>query len=200
MTSLFRNFIAGLSERERRLVIVVSAVFVVFVVFLVAFFVGSAVSGLGKENRARLDTLRLIELKGQEYLDLQRENSLTKSRTAAKPTPLRTMIDKIGNKVGVTVPDMKELPDQRHGDKWIEHSVELSLQQVELTSLTRFMEEVEGNRRKFPVAINKLEVRKRRRTEDAYDVKMVISTYERSAKEETDDKKKSGTAAEKDRT
>ena len=74
-------------------------------------------------------------------------------RGVSKPTPLRTMVDKIGKKTNVTVPDMKELPDQRHGVSWIEHAVELSMRQIGLADLTKFMEEVEGNRRRFPIAI-----------------------------------------------
>ena len=47
-----------------------------------------------------------------------------------------------------------------------------------LEKLTKFMEEVEANRLRFPIAITKLEVRNRKHTPDSCDVKMTISTYE----------------------
>ena len=59
------------------------------------------------------------------------------------------------------------------------HGVELSLRQVGLEALTKFMEEVEDNRRRFPIAITKLEIRKRKVNMDEFDVKMTISTYEK---------------------
>ena len=55
----------------------------------------------------------------------------------------------------------------------------MSWREVSLLQLTRFMEEIEGNKRRYPVAITRLEVRKPRQGEDVFDVTMAISTYER---------------------
>ena len=42
---------------------------------------------------------------------------------------------------------------------------------------------VESNRRRFPIAITKLEVRNRKRTPDTFNVTMVVATYEQSPEE-----------------
>jgi hypothetical protein len=178
MLSFFQNIVAGLSERERRLVGITSALLLVFIIFLLLFFVQTKIGDLEDENLERAETLALLEKESENYLQRLQENQALDRST--KPTPLRTLVDKIGKQLSVTVPDIKELPDQRHGSIWLEHAVELSMRQIGLRNLTSFMEEVEAHQRKFPIAISKLEIRKRKRTPDAYDVNMVISTYEKT--------------------
>ncbi len=189
MTKYVRNLIAGLSERERRLVALTGFVFVAIVVFISVFFVQSGIGDLEVQIQEYSDALRLIAKKEPAYLEMQREQ---KKPNAGKPTPLRTLVDKIGRQLDVTVPDMKELPDQHHAGLWLEHSVELSMREIGLVNLTKFMEEVEKNERRFPIAITKLEIRKRKRTQDSYDVKMVIATYEKTTAETLTGKRASG--------
>ncbi len=183
MAEFVRNLIAGLSERERRLVAITGLIFMLFGVFLFVFFVQSGRSDLKEETQKYAKSLSFIADKEQDYLSKQKENQRMKGRGAVKPTPLRTLVDKICRQLNVTGPDMKELPNQRHGTHWLERAVELSMRELGLDELKEFMEEVEGNRRKFPIAITKLEIRKRKRTQNAYDVKMIISTYEQAAEE-----------------
>jgi type II secretory pathway component PulM len=189
MVRYLRNMIAGLSERERRLVTAAGLVFVAMFILLSWFLVTSKVSDLREENEQYGELLRLIDAKKQVYLDkVQKSKALQKT---AKPTPLRTLVDKIGRELNVTVPDVKELPDQRPSGSWLERSVEITMREIGLVDLTRFMEEVENNRRKFPIAISKLEVRSRKRTPDTYNVKMTIATYEQSTEVDIDTRLKS---------
>jgi hypothetical protein len=96
-------------------------------------------------------------------------------------------------KIGMPNPDTKELPDQSRDNAWTEHGVEVAWREVSLEQLTKFMEEVEGNRRRFPIAVTRLEVRRRRPGENAFDVTIAISTYENTeeapAPEDDEDKK-----------
>ena len=189
MVRYLRNMIAGLSERERRLVTAAGLVFVAMFILLSWFLVTSKVSDLREENEQYGELLRLIDAKKQVYLDkVQKSKALQKT---AKPTPLRTLVDKIGRELNVTVPDVKELPDQRPSGSWLERSVEITMREIGLVDLTRFMEEVENNRRKFPIAISKLEVRSRKRKPDTYNVKMTIATYEQSTEVDIDTRLKS---------
>lgn len=181
MASMLRNLVAGMSAREKRLAVLAGAAMVGFAVFLLFFFARSAIGDLRIENTSRATTLTELEVRGPAYLG----NKLEQSRAAprGKPLPLQSLVDSTSQKVGVQTPDTKALPEQRHGDTWLERSIEISLRQVGLEQLTMFMESIEGNRRLFPVAINRLELRKRRRGEDAFDVKMTISTYEQIAQQ-----------------
>ena len=197
MAEFVRNLVAGLSDRERRLVAFMGVVFFLLVIFLFVFFVQSGISDLKSANREHAKSLRLISDKEQDYLESQLERQRSEAKGKVNLTPLRTLVDKISKQFSVSVPDIKELPEQRQGGQWLEHSVELSMREIGIADLTKFMVEVEGNRRKFPIAITKLEIRKRKKAEDKYDVKMVVSTYERDKTEAAPTKKRTAGAGRK---
>lgn len=196
MTSMVRNMISGMSARERRLAALAGIVFVTMLLSLAIFLVRSSIADLEASESSTADALRLIAAKKQDYLAQSREQQRLANKRMSKPTPLRTLIDNIGEDLAVTIPDIKELADQRHAGGWVEHAAELSMRDVGLADLTAFMVEVKGNGRKFPIAITKLDIRKRRRSADSFDVKMTISTYEQSAApEESGAGKKGGGAS-----
>jgi hypothetical protein len=191
MFEFVRNLISGMSERERRMVLGLVFAFVVFILFIVWFLVRGSVTDLREKTETYEEGLSLIAQKQGAYLEQKAQN--LKGKSARKPTPLRTLVDKIGRQLGVNMPDVKELPEQRHSPLWLEHSVELSMRGIGLVNLTKFMEEIESNRQRFPIAITKLEVRKQKRVQDVYNVKMVITTYEQNLEEKP--KKRSKTKA-----
>ena len=187
-----KNIIAGLSAREQRLVAVMGLLFVVFAVFLTVFVFNSRISDLDEENESLLQSLRLLDEKADDYLSQKQREQQLSSKATVKPTPLSTVVDRAGKKVDIETPDTKELPDQRHGTQWVEHSVELSIREIDLLKLTLFMEEIESNRRQFPIAVSKLSINKRKRPIDVvYQVTMTISTYEQSAEKAGGDSRSS---------
>jgi hypothetical protein len=173
-----RNMIAGMSARERKMAAGMVAAMALVAVFLAAFFVQTAIGDIEEENEIRAETLRYVALMGPKFEEAQADQ-LDVARGQEKPPPLRTLVDGVVKKIGMPDPDTKELPDQSRGDAWTEHGVEVAWREVSLEQMTKFMEEVEGNRRRFPIAVTRLEVRKRRPGEDAFDVTMAISTYEK---------------------
>ena len=194
MARSIKNIIAGLSAREQKLVAVMGLLFVLFAGFLVFFVFQTRISDLEEENDTLVESLRLLDEKEADYkAQKEREQQLT-AKAAAKPTPLSTVVDKAAKKVEIDTPDTKELPDQRHGTQWVEHAVELSIREIDLLKLTRFMEEIESNRRQFPIAVSKLDINKRRRPLDVvYQVSMTISTYEQLSKEAASEARAAGT-------
>ena len=189
----FKNIVAGLSPREQRLVAVMGLLFVAFIIFIIVFLFNSKVTELEENSDQLTQSLRLLDEKAESYLAEEQQKEQLIQNATNKPTPLSTIVDKASKKVEIETPDTKELPDQRHGTQWVEHSVELSLRDIDILKLTLFMEEIEENRRRFPIAISKLEVNKRKRaTDNTYQVRMTVSTYEQEVAEEPSGKKKSG--------
>jgi hypothetical protein len=172
-----RNAIAGLSAREKKMAAGMVAAMVLFAVALVAFFVRTAISDIEEENELREQTLRYVAVAGPKFQEKLAEQA-DQMQGTDKPPPLQTLVDGTVKKIEMPVPDTKELPDQSR-DAWEEHGVEVSWHEVSLLQLTRFMEEVEGNKRRYPVAITRLEIRKLRQGEDVFDVTMAISTFEK---------------------
>jgi hypothetical protein len=177
MASLLRNFIAGMSAREKRMAAAMLVVMLGMGIGLAIYLVRSSIAEVEDSFEESANILKLIEAKREDYLAAKQARRFDK-KARGKPMPLRTLVDKVAEQTEVTVPDVKEIPDKA-GEVWIEHAVELSIRDVGLESMTRFMEEVEDYRRKFPIAITKLKIRKRRGGEDSFDVlEMMISTYE----------------------
>lgn len=170
---------AGLSPREQRLVVVMGLMFIVFILFLIVFLFNTKVAELEETNEQLTNALRLLDDKADDYQAAQQLKQQLSRNASKKPTPLSTIVDKASKKVEIDTPDTKELPDQRHGAQWLEHAVDLSLRDIDILKLTEFMEAIEDNRRKFPIAISKLEINKRKRAANhIYQVKMTVSTYE----------------------
>jgi type II secretory pathway component PulM len=190
-----KNIVAGLTPRERRLLAVMGLMFFVFVIFIVVFVFSSSISDMETESEQLTATLKLLDLKEADY-KAQKQTRPASTRSTQKPTPLRTLVEKVSRKLEVDTPDMKELPDQKHGTQWLEHAMELTMQEIDILKLTEFMEEIESNRRSFPIAISKLVINKRKRpTGSSYTVKLTVSTYEE--RKEATSKDKSGSARKK---
>jgi hypothetical protein len=195
MASLVRNFVAGMSARERRMAVAMLVVMLATAVGLAIYLVDSAIDDVEDGYQEGQAILEQIEDGREAYLRSQQEQRMGK-KARGKPMPLRTLVDKVAEQVGVTVPDVKEIPDKTHGESWTEHAVELSIRDVGLEDMTRFMEHVEDYRKSFPIAITKLKIRKRRGGEDSFDVQeMMISTYEQIKPQQGPDEKAEGAAA-----
>ncbi len=174
------NIVAGLSPRERRLLMVTGVMFFVFLTFIGAFLFSSSVGDLEDERADLTTSLRLLDEKEGDYLT--RNKKQPKRKVTKTPTPLRTLVEKVCKKLEMDTPDMKELPDQSHGQVWVEHAMELTIRQTDILKLTEFMEEIESSRRQFPIAISKLSVNKRKRSNEVmYNVQLTVSTYEQQA-------------------
>ena len=188
-----KNVMAGLSAREQRLVAIMGGMFVVFVIFLMVFLFNNKVAELEERSENLTEAMRLFEEKSGDYVTAEQKKAQRISNASNKPTPLSTIVDKASKKVEIDPPDTKELPDLKHGTQWVEHAVELNLREIDILKLTLFMEEIESNRRRFPIAISKLDVNRRKRAADfSYQVKMTVSTYEQVVEESTVPDKKSG--------
>ena len=177
MSSVFRNLLAGLSAREKKMVAAMGAVFVLLVCFLTAWLVGGAISKLEKNTEEWNSLIQFVQ--SMEPLYLENQHSDKRMETLGKPRPLRTLVDNIMKKTGVAQADTKELNDKSWPGGWLERSAEVTFREVDLQGIVSFMKEVENNRRTFPIAISKLKMNKQRRATGMFRVTMTISTYEK---------------------
>ena len=74
--------------------------------------------------------------------------------------------------------DSTPLPDVPHGKRYVEHGTDIHLRRTGMLPLARFLESIEksGN----PVAVTRLNIRKRSGENDSYDVEIGVSSYDRS--------------------
>jgi len=178
MSSILRNFMAGLSPRERRLVLAMAATAVLLACFLTGFVLHGATAELEAKSAEWTELVKFVRMMEPKYLELQAAGPAVQS--TGRPTPLRPPVDNIVKRVGIDEPDTKELNDKNHASGWIERSVDVSFRSIPLKPLVDFMEQVEANRRQFPIAISRLDIRDLKQEESLYRVEMTIATYEKS--------------------
>lgn len=182
MSSIVRNFLAGLSAREKKMVAAMSATAVLMICFLVAFFVGGAISELEKNTAEWTELRGYVQIMEAHFKDKERSDK--KMEHLGKPKPLRTLVDTVVKKTAASEADTKELNDKTYPGGWLERSAEVTFREIDLQGIVTFMKEVENNKRTFPIAITKLNIRKQRRAEGMYRVSMTISTYEKLEEEQ----------------
>ena len=179
MTSVFRNLLAGLSAREKKMVAAMGGTFVLMICFLTAWFVGGAISELEKNTTEWSELINFVQSM-EEYVK-ESKDSNAKMQSLGKPRPLRTLVDNVVKKTGVTQADTKELNDKNWPGGWLERSAEVTFREVDLPAIVNFMREVENNKPVFPIAITRLQIVKQRRVQGNFRVSLTISTYEKLA-------------------
>jgi len=196
----FGGFLDRLSDRERKLVALCGLFIGLFALFMVVFWISNSLRVLAETNTERTDLLSKLEQRKDDLLlQIQEEKRYEKQYSSEIP-PLRSLLSNTARNLNLMIPDLKELPDQNHGERWVEHSMEVRLNSTNLAPATNFMVAVEAYRKQFPISITKLDVEKRRGQPDTYDFKLTVSTYERKAEEAGKDAKpgKEGKESKKD--
>lgn len=176
LNRIWQNF----SPREKILIGVMGIVAIVVIMSIWGFYTYLKVSTLQTQNQENDVLLETIIEKASEIKANAGKNT-TLSQNEKRYTPpesLGSLLARCSEKSGVTIPESQPQPDEIIGKSWTRHSTEIRLRKQPLSSLLDFMAQIENNKRSFPVAITKFEIRKRFAESDSYDVTMVISTYE----------------------
>ncbi len=176
-----RERLDQLDERERRLLNVLVAVIATFVLLFLPLGMTALLSTEKSENEA----LRALI---QELLDSQdavarqdAENEAILSRYRTPAPALAGFLARLGRQHSVEIPETQDLATVPHGKKYEERSTKIILRKVGLFSLSKFMEGIAKAR--YPIAVSRINIRKRGSEPDSYDVEMVVSAFDRKAKE-----------------
>jgi general secretion pathway protein M len=70
------------------------------------------------------------------------------------------------------------LPDVPHGKRYVEHGTNIHLKKTGMLPLARFMETIEKSG--YPIAVTRLDLRKRSGENDSYDVEFGAASYDRA--------------------
>jgi general secretion pathway protein M len=76
------------------------------------------------------------------------------------------------------VVDSTPMPDVPHGKRYVEHGTNIHLKKTGMLNLSRFLESLEKSG--YPLAVTRLNIRKRSGENDSYDVDVGVSSYDRS--------------------
>lgn len=183
---------SNLTDRERILVIAFASVFCVTIAAVSFALVKKKTGDL--KSTIEENALVLTELKEnrEELSDKIRMKEQEEARFENPAPPLLGLLEKLGGEAGIDIPESRDLPDEAIGKKWTHKSVEIRLRKIGLDSLVHFMVKIKNENRTYPLAVTKMNIKKRAGEPNSYDIQMTVSTYTKkgSSKKKTEDKEK----------
>lgn len=173
----FAAAIERLQPRERLLLGVMGVVLGLFLAFLVLYGVSSSLDGIQEENEAHAEILREIARNRGEFRESERALRDLDRRYATKAPALQSFLEEKATKRGLEIRDAQDKPEVQHGKEFVERSVQIRLNKVEIRSFVQLMEDIAASR--HPMAVSKLRVRRRLAESNSFDVDMTVSAFDR---------------------
>lgn len=177
--STVRGAFAGLSPREKRLLIALSMVFVTLVFLGFWMWSKRRLDAIDSERADMVEALRFIQRARPRIAarTQRREAMLARYRTRAPP--LTSYVEEQAHAANVQVAEAQDRPGVPAGPRFTQRSVSIRLRQVSLEALADFFERIDSAA--FPVAISSVRIRRRFGEANKYDIDdLVITTWDRT--------------------
>jgi len=168
----------GLNPREQRMASV--AVLVVGVMVLLAVPIGlqTLVSSRKAENEELRSALAAVNNARGQIRERQDRKSSLAQRYGKKAPQLAGFLEQSASAQKLQVTDSVDRPDVPHGKKYVERNTVIHLKKSGMASIAKFLEAIEKSA--YPVAVSRLNIRKRAGEPDSYDVEVGVSAYDRT--------------------
>jgi type II secretory pathway component PulM len=179
-----------MAPRERRLVAGLIGAVVAFAILVTGFLVVESLREIAESNNDAREALAAIAKHRDEYTEAKERMVQQEVRIGTEPPQLNADLEAASHEANVSIPESIEQPAVDVGRHYREHKIDLKLRQVDLQSLTKFLNKVEAGRRL--IVITRLYIRRRFAEGQTLDAEMTATAYERI---KDSDKKKAGGAA-----
>jgi general secretion pathway protein M len=174
-----RERIERLEPRERQLLAILSGVLAVFLLLLVPLGVAALLGSKRSDVQELRDAIDQIQASRDEIAKRERERAQVIERYSKPAPPLAGMLEKLATESKLEIPESQDRAPVPHGKRYEERSTKIVLRKVGMLNLAKFLERIEQSG--HPVAIARLNIRKRGTEPDSYDVDMVVSAFDRKA-------------------
>jgi hypothetical protein len=160
-------------------------------VLVTGFLIFGSLSDIEQRNNDAREALADIAKHKDEYLEAKGRMQAQEIRIGNEPPQFAADLEEAAREVSIQIPETNEQPAVPAGKRYLEHKVDVKLRQVDLLSLTKFLNKLENGRRLIMVTV--LRVRKHFSEGDKLDVELTATAWER-VKEAP--KKKAGKGAQ----
>lgn len=176
------QWFSRLSERERRLVLLTSAVAAVLVILLGMTLMNSALDKRKKRVALRRDEIAQLEALRGRYQEAVQTQDRAKSRIASNTGSLFTLLQNAASEVGIPLTDLNERRTPvKDAPDLTEVSVDLTLKELSVDKLNTLLEKVEGVRNEGVVKVVKLKVKTRFDNPELLEANMTVATWKSAA-------------------
>ncbi len=166
----------GLADRERKLVLVFFVVLVAFAVLLVPYGTSAMLASRSEHNENLRKAISLVQNSRGRIKEIQQRKEAIKNRYDNPAPALAGFIENGARKSGLEIPESQDRADIPHGKKFVERSTVVRLRKVPLLPLVNMLEGLENAG--HPITISRLNIRKRGREADSYDVELGVSAFD----------------------
>jgi general secretion pathway protein M len=178
-----RDWFDKLAPRERRLMGWLFAALGIFVILMAPIGISLMVGSRRDANRLLRDSISSIKDAREEVRQRQAKRAAILARYENKAPPLAGLLEKAARDNKLDVPESQDRPEVPHGKKYVERSTVVRLRKTSMLQLAKTLEQIEQQH--MPVAITRLNVRRRGGETDSYDVELGVSAFDRNETKET---------------
>jgi general secretion pathway protein M len=168
----------GLNPREQRVATI--AVFVIGAMLLLSVPIGlqTLVSSRRSDNEELRGALTAVNNARSQIRARQERKASIAQRYGKKAPQLAGFLEESASAQKLQVTDSVDRPDVPHGKKYVERNTVIHLKKSGMAPIAKFIEAIEKSN--YPVAVSRLNIRKRAGEPDSYDVEIGVSAYDRS--------------------
>ncbi len=175
----------GLNPREQRL----ATILVGFVAFMLLIAAPVGLEALAQSrassNQEVRNSLGAVQAARAQVRDRQsRKESIARRYVTRAPT-LAGYLEQTARAQKLEVTESSDRPDIKHGKRYVERATVIHLKKSGMLAIAKFLESIENSH--FPVAVSRLNLRKRSGEPDSYDCEVGISAFDRGEPAPTSD-------------
>ena len=167
-----------MNARERRAVTVLGFVGLGVLILLLPFGMEALVRSDMSDNDDLRQALADVQDARGRVRERQAKKDAVGQRYAKKAPSLAGYLETAARAQKLEVTDSTPLPDTPRGKRYLEHGTDIHLKKTGMLPLAKFLESVEKSG--FPVAVTRLNIRKRSGEADSYDVEVGVASYDRT--------------------
>ena len=185
-----------MAPRERRLVSILASAVAAVLVIVVAVMTIQALADIRETNAAAREALEEIAKNRDLFQEAKSRMLAQEVRIGSEQPQLAADLDAAAGEAGIQIPESAPRPPVPVGRHYLEHSVDVTLRQVDLLSLSKFLSKLETGR--HLIIVTRMNIKRSFAEGEKLNVSLTATTYERVT--ETKRKAAGGTPAPRERT
>lgn len=168
----------GLNPREQRVATIALVVLGAMVLLGIPVGLQTLVSSRRTENEELRAALDKVNGARAQIRERQERKSSIASRYGKKAPQLAGFLEQSASSQKLQVTDSVDRPDVPHGKRYVERHTVIHLKKSGMAPIAKFIEAIEKSN--YPVAVSRLNIRKRAGEPDSYDVEIGVSAFDRT--------------------
>src|SRR3954465_11201812 len=167
----------GLNPREQRIATIGDFVIGGMLLLAVPIGLSSLVSTRRTENEEMRSALTAVNNARAQIRERQERKASIAQRYGKKAPQLAGFLEQTASAQKLQVTDSVDRPDVPHGKRYVERNTVIHFKKSGMAAIAKFLEAIEKSG--YPVAVSRLNIRKRAGEPDSYDVEIGVSAYDR---------------------